>query len=508
MTSIFIATMRKLVIVVAQDYVDILQHLPKASMATMGGRSPPRPPDLPKVSYAEAVGNALRSRLGHHKDFSFDSIKDVKQSVTFQGEPALFYTAEELKISAAVFQKVLIAKFAYGRSSIEVLKNYIQGSFHTKLLISVGILDEKHLLIRFESEEDFIFVWLKEFCYIEGQLVRFIKWTPLFQAEREKKSGIGSVKKKPKGMETEGLNKEKKRGDTYTDPNAKESTTRWVEKTYGSSKQHEPKELDKQTVLLNTAVAGKDEEGKHSNWEGEKSNCNPTDLILISESCKKVQSTEDIIQLGVFIEGDNQELEMHEISKSTEEQAGMEIEDTQSEKREMEEEEGCQEDFLDSDVGQYQQYQPYGDVKAFNKMEPALELSLISICQDKLLGMGGMGKKNKAHMKKGPSTEFTRESGVLQGGEEDRVFDENGVVQTEIPLLKDPNSFTFKGGWTFLRKIYFNADECVMPPRGGYPRPPECKVSDGLANCLILFPVFYHVYYSSKHLHCMSERED
>ncbi|KAF8407304.1 hypothetical protein HHK36_006431 [Tetracentron sinense] len=418
----------------------------------MGGRSPPRPPDLPKVSYAEAVGNALRSRLGHHKDFSFDSIKDVKQSATFQGEPALFYTAEELKISAAVFQKVLIAKFAYGRSSIEVLKNYIQGSFHTKLVISVGILDEKHLLIRFESEEDFISVWLKEFCYIEGQLVRFIKWTPLFQAGSEptvvpiwisllglpinlfnprdlkaignivrrvlkvdgptqtlsrpsvarlcveidvkkdkverfwlglgtigrwqhikyekepilcdkchkighnkddcrkggKKSGIGSVKKKPKGMEIEGLNKEKKRGDTYTDPNAKESTTRWVEKTFGSSKQHEPKELDKQTVLLNTAVVGKDEEGKHSNWDGEKSNCNPTDLILISESCKKVQSTEDIIQLGVFIEGDNQELEMHEISKSTEEQGGMEIEYTQSEKREMEEEEGCQEDFLDS----------------------------------------------------------------------------------------------------------------------------------------------------------------
>ncbi|KAF8380717.1 hypothetical protein HHK36_028207 [Tetracentron sinense] len=237
----------------------------------MGGRSPPRPLDLPKISYAEAVGNAMRSRLGHHKDLSFNSINDVKQSATFQSEPELFYTEEELKISAAGFQKVLIAKFAYGRSSIEVLKNYIQGTFHTKFSIYVGILYEKHQLIRFESKEDFISVWLKESCYGDGQLVRFIKWTPLFQADDcrkgERKSGIGTVMKKSKGMGKEVLNKEKKRGDMYTDPIAKESTARWVEKTFEKSKQNESNEQDKQTVILNTAVAGKDEEEKHTKLE-------------------------------------------------------------------------------------------------------------------------------------------------------------------------------------------------------------------------------------------------
>ncbi|KAF8396252.1 hypothetical protein HHK36_017867 [Tetracentron sinense] len=146
----------------------------------------PRPshPSLDKPdTYASVVGGSSRSgnRITHLNDFSFDSIKDVKKVSSFQGELALFYSVEELNTSVAAFKHALIAKFSYGRSSIEALKNYIQGSFHTKLAIAVGILDESHMLIRFESEEDFLAVWLKEFSYLEGQLVRFIKWTPLFQ---------------------------------------------------------------------------------------------------------------------------------------------------------------------------------------------------------------------------------------------------------------------------------------------------------------------------------------
>ncbi|KAF8398690.1 hypothetical protein HHK36_014545 [Tetracentron sinense] len=67
----------------------------------MRGRSPPRPPDS-------------------------------------QGEPALFYSNEELNSSATIFQHVLIAKFTFGRSSIEVLADFIWETIHMKLGISVG----------------------------------------------------------------------------------------------------------------------------------------------------------------------------------------------------------------------------------------------------------------------------------------------------------------------------------------------------------------------------------
>lgn len=44
-----------------------------------------------------------------------------------------------------------------------------------------------------------------------------------------------------------------------------------------------------------------------------------------------------------------------------------------------------------------------------------------------------------------------------------------GNVQTEILLKKDKESFTLKQGWAFPRKIYFNGDECQLPPPDAYP---------------------------------------
>ncbi|KAL1531684.1 COBRA-like protein 4 [Salvia divinorum] len=46
---------------------------------------------------------------------------------------------------------------------------------------------------------------------------------------------------------------------------------------------------------------------------------------------------------------------------------------------------------------------------------------------------------------------------------------ESGNVQTEILLKKDKDVFTFKQGWAFPRKIYFNGDECMLPPPDAYP---------------------------------------
>ncbi|KAF4382075.1 hypothetical protein F8388_001220 [Cannabis sativa] len=49
----------------------------------------------------------------------------------------------------------------------------------------------------------------------------------------------------------------------------------------------------------------------------------------------------------------------------------------------------------------------------------------------------------------------------------------NGNVQTEIIMEKDLETFTFREGWAFPRKIYFNGDECMMPPPDSYPRMPN-----------------------------------
>lgn len=48
-----------------------------------------------------------------------------------------------------------------------------------------------------------------------------------------------------------------------------------------------------------------------------------------------------------------------------------------------------------------------------------------------------------------------------------------GNVQSEILLQKDQNTFTFKQGWAFPRKVYFNGDECKMPHPDDYPHLPN-----------------------------------
>ena len=44
-----------------------------------------------------------------------------------------------------------------------------------------------------------------------------------------------------------------------------------------------------------------------------------------------------------------------------------------------------------------------------------------------------------------------------------------GNVQSEVLMKKDKDTFTFKQGWAFPRKVYFNGDECQMPPPESYP---------------------------------------
>ncbi|XP_021286712.1 COBRA-like protein 4 [Herrania umbratica] len=58
----------------------------------------------------------------------------------------------------------------------------------------------------------------------------------------------------------------------------------------------------------------------------------------------------------------------------------------------------------------------------------------------------------------------------------------DGNVQSELILQKDMNAFTFKQGWAFPRKIYFNGDECMMPPPDAYPYLPNSANSDLIAS--------------------------
>ncbi|WVZ09898.1 hypothetical protein V8G54_014428 [Vigna mungo] len=50
-----------------------------------------------------------------------------------------------------------------------------------------------------------------------------------------------------------------------------------------------------------------------------------------------------------------------------------------------------------------------------------------------------------------------------------------GNVQSELLFRKDKSTFTFDKGWAFPRRIYFNGDNCVMPPPDAYPWLPNAS---------------------------------
>jgi len=50
-----------------------------------------------------------------------------------------------------------------------------------------------------------------------------------------------------------------------------------------------------------------------------------------------------------------------------------------------------------------------------------------------------------------------------------------GNVQSELLFQKDRSKFTFEKGWAFPRRVYFNGDNCVMPPPDAYPWLPSAS---------------------------------
>jgi hypothetical protein len=68
-----------------------------------------------------------------------------------------------------------------------------------------------------------------------------------------------------------------------------------------------------------------------------------------------------------------------------------------------------------------------------------------------------------------------------------------GNVQSELLFQKNPLEFTFEKGWAFPRRIYFNGDNCVMPPPDSYPWLPNASPNIATSPFVILLITFLSV---------------
>lgn len=100
-------------------------------------------------SFAEVVGKARSPSI------------PLEPPATHLVEPALFFSEEDIDNLASPFQFALIGKFSHGRPVLAEIRAAFE-SFSLKSPYTIGLMDPRHILIHFNSEKDFLRVWLRE----------------------------------------------------------------------------------------------------------------------------------------------------------------------------------------------------------------------------------------------------------------------------------------------------------------------------------------------------------
>ena len=76
-----------------------------------------------------------------------------RQSSTYIGKPAIFFTEKEINIMAAPFKLSLVGKFSFCRPPIDVIrKSFVP--LGLKGNVEISLLDSRHILIQLHLEEN------------------------------------------------------------------------------------------------------------------------------------------------------------------------------------------------------------------------------------------------------------------------------------------------------------------------------------------------------------------
>ncbi|XP_019161197.1 PREDICTED: uncharacterized protein LOC109157811 [Ipomoea nil] len=102
----------------------------------------------------------------------------------FKGMPAVSFLDEDVRSFSHKFRFALIGKFAKSRPPMaEIRKAFDLIGFGGAF--SLGLLDQRHILMNFDYEADFQRCWLRKSWSIKGAIMRVFKWTPDFRPEFE-----------------------------------------------------------------------------------------------------------------------------------------------------------------------------------------------------------------------------------------------------------------------------------------------------------------------------------
>lgn len=101
------------------------------------------------------------------------------------GEPAVFFTKTEVQATVKFLGRAVVAKCAYGRPAFADIKSYLTQRLKISPDFVISKLNPRHLLLRFDNDEDFMKLLLQKNLYIRGFLFHFFRWTPDFSFDMD-----------------------------------------------------------------------------------------------------------------------------------------------------------------------------------------------------------------------------------------------------------------------------------------------------------------------------------
>lgn len=108
----------------------------------------------------------------------------VKAVSSYEDKPNVQFSVEEVKVMAIPFKLTLVGKFSYNHPRMELIrKNFSSLGLNGNSQIS--LLDNRHILIKLDVEEDYTRLWVKQIWYVNGSAMRIFKWTTDFRCSEE-----------------------------------------------------------------------------------------------------------------------------------------------------------------------------------------------------------------------------------------------------------------------------------------------------------------------------------
>ncbi|MQL85142.1 hypothetical protein Taro_017667 [Colocasia esculenta] len=106
-------------------------------------------------------------------------------ATTDAGEPAVFFSPKEVKLSCKPLDLAIIEKTPQGRPPFQDIRTHLTQRFQLQEDFLISAYDGRHIIITFRNEKDYYKVLLKESMFVHGRIFRFSKWTMEFSPNKD-----------------------------------------------------------------------------------------------------------------------------------------------------------------------------------------------------------------------------------------------------------------------------------------------------------------------------------